>query len=32
LVIVGRWLAAEVLCRAVPAAALVVAIDPGKVS
>jgi hypothetical protein len=32
LLLVGRWLVAELLCQAVPAAALVVAVDPGKVS
>jgi hypothetical protein len=31
LLLVGRWLVVELLCQAVPAAALVVAVDPGKV-
>jgi hypothetical protein len=30
--LVGRWLVAELLCRAVPATMLVVAVDPGKAS
>ena len=32
MLLVGRWLVAELLRQAVPAAALVVAVDPGKVS